>query len=122
MHRLFNTAPAAHEPCMGCKATRECKQAIQHFISQKAMERLKELLPAIFDASQIYATDTQMQILRDCSLTPIRERNQVTFSLSAEPSRSNPPSSTTSPLSSSPLPTPSASSRSWPSSEANESD
>jgi hypothetical protein len=46
----------------------------------------------------------------------------VTFSLSAEPSRSNPPSSTTSPLSSSPLPTPSASSRSWPSSEANESD
>ena len=117
MHRLYISTTDAPATCVECKGTRECKQVIQHFLRQKAMERLKELLPAIFDASQIYATDTQMQILRDCSLTPSLNGHRVTFLLSAETSSC--PSNS---LSSSPLPTPSASSRSWPSSEENESD
>ena len=119
MHRLYNDAPGIPDTCKECKGTRECKQVIQSFIHRKATERLKELLPTIFDASRIYVTDTQMRILRDCSLTPTLIRHRVTFLLPAEPSSSPLPAPS---ASSSPLPTPSASSRSWPSSEENESD
>lgn len=104
---------------MSCSGTLECKQTILYFVEQRALARLRELLPVIFDKNKVYTSETRMRILRECSLTPIREGSQVTFSL---PQRSR--SSSPMPRSSSPPrpATPSVSERSWPSSVETESD
>ena len=93
-----------------------CRSTIHEFIAAKNLQRLKELLPVIFDVYGVHARETQKSILAMCSLTPVVETapwSQVTFQLTTESTSSSSPD----------LPcTPSASERSWPSSEESESD
>lgn len=61
----------------------DCATTIQRFLTQEmgGLRRLKELLPVYFDVHQVYALETQREILRACNLVPIQEGFQVTFRL-----------------------------------------
>jgi hypothetical protein len=110
---------------MSCGGTLECKQTILYFVEQGALTRLKELLPVIFDKNKVYTSDARMKILRECSLTPIKDGSQVSFVLDQEPLPSPIRQATRRSSSSSSRGQPrtrSASERSWPSSVETESD
>ena len=64
--------------------TQECKQRIIEFLDQgpPGIIRLREVLPLLFDSHRILTTESQMNLLRMCSLSPILSRSpwhQVTF-------------------------------------------
>lgn len=69
---------------MSCRSSQQCKEMIQSFKAANALQRAKELLPVIFDYHRVFALETQARILRECSLTPIMEKNYVTFEISTE--------------------------------------
>lgn len=124
MQPVIKAGASQHNLFMSGGGTQECKQTIIYFVEQRAFTRLKELLPVIFDKNKVYTSDERMQILRECSLTPIKDGSQVSFILDQGPltlpdrprRRSSSSSSRGQPL------TRSVSERSWPSSVETESD
>lgn len=97
---------------MSYKALQECKSTIQLFVTSNSLPRLKEMLPVIFDCHMIYTLETQRRILLECSLTPVMCKHQMSICLEPSSPQSNPDSYPPALIS-----TPSASERSWPSSE-----
>ncbi len=66
--------------------TEECKRKIESFLNQgpEGLARLRELLPLIFDSHRVFTKETQMSLLRQCSLAPIQQTtpfHQVTFAI-----------------------------------------
>jgi hypothetical protein len=124
MQPVLKVGPNRNQLLMSCVGTEECKQTILYFMEQRALARLRELLPVIFDKNKVFTTDERVKILRQCSLTPTKDGSQVSFILEQEPlpspvlprRRSSSSSPRDRPL------TPSASERSWPSSVETESD
>ena len=69
---------------MSWSGTQECQRKIENFLSQGRMGlvRLRELLPLLFDIHGIFTTESQMRVLRACSLQPVQLTtpfHQVTF-------------------------------------------
>jgi hypothetical protein len=66
---------------------RECLHQMKQYVERKAFQRLKEMLPLIFDSHGIFTREAQMELLMACSLEPIQTEDpwhQVTFAVPSQ--------------------------------------
>jgi hypothetical protein len=62
---------------------------MKQYVERKAFQRLKEMLPLIFDSHGIFTREGQMELLMACSLEPIQTEapwHQVTFAVPSQTS------------------------------------
>ena len=123
MQPVLNAGANRNNFFMSGGGTKECKQTILYFVEQRALSRLQELLPVIFDKHKVFTSDERMRLLRECSLTPVKIGPQVSFILDQEPLTlpARPRRQSSSSSSRDQPRTQSASVRSWPSSAETES-
>lgn len=65
------------------RSAQGCTEEIKTFIrgGSAGLNRLKQVLPSLFNYFGVYTLDSKAGILTDCGLTPLRQNNDVTFSL-----------------------------------------
>ena len=84
MFEAINCVFGREITCMRPGGTVECQRKIESFLNQEpeSLARLRELLPFLFDSHRVFTTEGQMELLKACSLVPIRQTvpfHQVTF-------------------------------------------
>ena len=77
--------------------TLECQRKIESYLNRgpESLTRLRELLPLIFDSHRLWTMESQMQMLRACSLQPVLQKtpfHHVTFADTMPASETSRPS------------------------------